>query len=671
MPPAHTLLRRCCASLALVAAAFAGADEPAPYRIAPAPAWVVPVAAPTTAADDGEAVDLLLDDSQSSLVGVHTSYSHRAVHPNNAAGVDQTSEIRINFNPDYQTLTLHSIVLIRNGEKRELVRTATIRMLRREQSLEQGIHDNVLTANIILDDVRAGDTIDYSYTLQGFNPIFGNRQFGWIPINSYYPVQLLTARVITPARRPLNIRVVNDSVAFQKKQSGDTLEYTVRRENVPAIPQEDRVPNWYMTYAALEYSEYASWAEVQDWANALYRQIDAGGDAVRREAEALRKASSSDEDFVTRTLFFVQNEIRYEGLELGSNSHLPHTPGDVLKNRYGDCKDKSLLLTRLLAEGGISARPAMVSSDTGKGIANDVPSPASFDHVIARVDLKGKTYWLDSTRLYQAGTLAVLGNTDYGYALVVNSARHELERMYEKPPLSYQADVVSHYHAHDFTSPVRLDIDSTFQGNAADFERYRFKAKSPKDIDKEFTGFLAYFYPGIRSASLPQIDDDPAADRVVLHEHYEIPHYWQPMKDKLENKIILQAFMDTVPYPKQVNRQAPYALPSPRVITTTTYFHYPMDVGLEGADPVKEFSFQGLSFHGRDHYQDSTYIHRGSLVVSGDHVDPADMVEYAGFVKALDKEAEFSMYQPSPALLGYPEVSALKARLKVLTGGKP
>ena len=59
-------------------------------------------------------------------------------------------------------------------------------------------------------------------------------------------------------------------------------------------------------------------------------------------------------------LQFVQNKIRYVSLSFGSNAYHPHHPDEVLQNRYGDCKDKSLLLLSLLRAAGIQAWPALV-----------------------------------------------------------------------------------------------------------------------------------------------------------------------------------------------------------------------------------------------------------------------------------------------------------------------
>jgi transglutaminase-like putative cysteine protease len=48
-------------------------------------------------------------------------------------------------------------------------------------------------------------------------------------------------------------------------------------------------------------------------------------------------------------LQFVQNKIRYVSRSFGSNAYHSHHPDEVLQNRYGDCKDNSLLLLLLSA----------------------------------------------------------------------------------------------------------------------------------------------------------------------------------------------------------------------------------------------------------------------------------------------------------------------------------
>lgn len=652
--------------LAAAAATPATTASTTSYQITPEPAWVVHEAPARTATQPATEIEVLLWDHQSNMTGTGANYFHRTYRPVSASGVGDVAELRIQYNPEYQQLHLHSIQLCRGQDCRELVSSSKIRLLQREESLDSGIQDGRITADILLDDVRVGDVVDYSYTIEGSNPVFGDRQFGFAMLNGTVPIERLNVRVLASSKKPLYLKVMNGNLPVRKQRHGDLTEYSVHRDNVSAATTDENTPGWYSPYAWLEFSEYASWAEVQQWADALYDGAIGDRSTLSQEAARLRAASQDDADFITRALFFVQNEIRYVGLELGSNSHLPHSPAEVLAKRYGDCKDKSLLLAQILRAGGIQAYPALVSTQTTRGIAEELPSPGVFDHVIVRADLKGHSYWLDGTRLYQAGTLEQLGRHDYGYAFVIGDGSKELQAMYSTPPRSYHADVVQHFSAQDFSGPVSFEVESRYDGNGADYERYLFKAQRRSEIEKRSTDFYAYYYPGIRQTKPTEIVDDSAANRITIREFYEIPDYWQKESNLLAGKIILTAFADLVHSPRQVNRSAPYALPSPRLITETTYFKYPVDVGMRVEDAVHKVDFNGVHYSGRDHYQDSIYIHRSSLKLEGDHVDAKDMPAYAKAIKSLQAEADFTLRIATPEHLGLPQIDAVKNRLKTL-----
>jgi tetratricopeptide (TPR) repeat protein len=94
----------------------------------------------------------------------------------------------------------------------------------------------------------------------------------------------------------------------------------------------------------------------------------------------------------------VATRFRYISMSFGIGRYQPHAALDVLKNEYGDCKDKHTLLASLLAAVGIEAYPALMNSS--RHIDPDVPSPGQFDHVITAVPESpnsGKLIWLDTT----------------------------------------------------------------------------------------------------------------------------------------------------------------------------------------------------------------------------------------------------------------------------------
>ena len=94
-------------------------------------------------------------------------------------------------------------------------------------------------------------------------------------------------------------------------------------------------------------------------------------------------------------------DVKYTGIEFGEASIVPRTPAEVLERRYGDCKDKALLLVALLRAAGIPAQVALLDAGFGPDIDPDVPGFGSFDHAIVYVP-GAKPLWIDATDQFSA-----------------------------------------------------------------------------------------------------------------------------------------------------------------------------------------------------------------------------------------------------------------------------
>src|SRR5690606_28080296 len=79
----------------------------------------------------------------------------------------------------------------------------------------------------------------------------------------------------------------------------------------------------------------------------------AAGSRLQHFADQLwSKANGNSTQYVKEATDFVQNEVRYMGVEVGEYSHRANKPEKVFDQRYGDCKDKSVLLSALLIYKG-------------------------------------------------------------------------------------------------------------------------------------------------------------------------------------------------------------------------------------------------------------------------------------------------------------------------------
>ena len=128
----------------------------------------------------------------------------------------------------------------------------------------------------------------------------------------------------------------------------------------------------------------ALWARIGNWYTNLAAPRSEGGADVATTA----KSVGGSGDFMARltgVAEFMQQQIRYVGIEIGIGGWQPHTAQDVFRYRYGDCKDKATLMIAMLDAVGI--RATWVSVDTRRGRI-DLGAPSLFgNHMIAAIEI--------------------------------------------------------------------------------------------------------------------------------------------------------------------------------------------------------------------------------------------------------------------------------------------
>ena len=362
--------------------------EAAFTRAVPFPAWVDSISQLPPAAKDSP-LAIRLSDVQFHVGEQSAYYIHRALIANEASSVSALGQYEIAFQPDYQRVQLHRLRIVRGEQVIDKLASADIRFLQREMGLSQGVYSGAITAAIVTDDVRVGDTLEVAYTVLGQNPVFGGKFFDAAAWDSPAPVGLRRITLDMPEQRGISYRMQGGNLAIapieQRRNGRRILRFEAR--DLPAVVAEPYVPADVSTYRWIQFSELGSWKEVNQWAQGLF-DVPAGGAAVK---DALRAAGATGapSQQVVKVLEFVQNEIRYLSLSMGESSHRPFPPAQVLQRRYGDCKDKSLLMVAMLRELGIVAEPVLVSTEMRKGLDRMLPSPLLFDHAIVRVHVDG------------------------------------------------------------------------------------------------------------------------------------------------------------------------------------------------------------------------------------------------------------------------------------------
>lgn len=498
------------------------------WRIAPPATWVTPAERPEAPAkDDAAGVRYLLVDHQAQVAPAGIShywrYARKVV---SSSGLADAAEIRLAWEPSYQELVVHHVELIRDGRVIGTFGREDVRVLQQESELDQRLYNGALTAVIQLKDVRKGDVIDYAYTIAGENPIFEGRFSDNLSLGYSVPVTHVRHRILWPRSRTLNHKGHRTTLAPRIDEEGDRRVYTWEVRDVPAIADEDSTPEWEETYPWVQVSEFTSWAEVARWAARLFASQRQGSPDLARLVETWR--SLPDEERRARAAVrMVQDEIRYLGIEIGPNSHQPHPPPQVLAQRFGDCKDKALLLSVILGDLGVPAVPALVNTRTRRGLDDWLPTPFAFDHAILRARVGGRDVWIDATRTHQGGALSSLVAPSFERALLVDAAASALVPIPIERPKEPTVVIEESYTLPKGDAPGRLAVRTSYQGLEADRMRSWIDSESKADRSKAYLNYYASTDAKVRALHDPTFADDREANRVAVAEDYEIPGFWK------------------------------------------------------------------------------------------------------------------------------------------------
>ncbi|MEO2281414.1 DUF3857 domain-containing transglutaminase family protein [Pseudoalteromonas pernae] len=655
----------------------------ASYQIVPTPAWVKPVelapldqeSVPLEQLSEGTYYRLLEDQFKVDDKKKTAHFIRYVMLATNQTGVEGMSQLNLSFDPSYQHIQLHHLRIIRDGEVIDKLPTAQMQVIQREQEAEQLIYDGSQTLNIILDDIRPGDSLDYAFTRVGRNPIyqgiFGySAEFDWS-----VPVGEQTLRVLWNKETPLYINQLNGELPVETKQTDAGTEYTFYARELPTKRYDSQTPSWYDPYHFVFLSQVNSWQQVVEWALPMYEKALSKSDDIRAIAEQIKRDNGTLEQQIGAALKYTQDEIRYLGLEMGSNSHQPTSADETLRLRYGDCKDKTVLLMSILEALGVESHPALVNTDVNKRLLNLAPATSRFDHVLVTLEHQGERYWLDPTNSYQTGSLSNLSEPDFGYALVVKDGETDLTSMFKEEPVVHRSIVERYTLPVGEQTQASFSVQSTFADSDAIDKRTELANRGLQQAQEQYTQYYQDYFAGVAHTQLPTVEEVPEKGQIVINEFYTIDDFWTLKDGRSYAYFYADDIRDAAYEPDVKNRVSPLYLRYPYNVD------YVVEVELNERDwnfnnstnrIDNDFFTLDSSVHFEGKQLTLTYQYRGKT----DHVPTDRIAQYLEARKALQDATDYGIRQGSAptqeeldedVIVGYAVIAYFVIALCVLT----
>ncbi|RKY20449.1 MAG: hypothetical protein DRQ55_07640 [Planctomycetota bacterium] len=243
-----------------------------------------------------------------------------------------------------------------------------------------------------LPPLSPGDVVDMEWRSDQLRPDVFGEYFG--TRHSFYPDRLdglaPTRRselvVIAPPEVPLHVAARNGE-ALEHERSTDAEGRSVWRwvaRDLPRPTIETAMPDAIELAPLVDLTTFASWEAFARWYWGFIEKEFVTNDAMRAKVAELTGGLTDERSRIEAIARFVGQEIRYNAWAFGTHGYEPFSASTIFDRRFGDCKDKSILLRQLLAEIGVEAFPVLIRAQWRRP---DEPLDAAmvghFNHCIA------------------------------------------------------------------------------------------------------------------------------------------------------------------------------------------------------------------------------------------------------------------------------------------------
>lgn len=547
---------------------------------------------------------------------------------------DQASAWELSLRPSFERLALHTARVWRDGAWSDRLATGRVTTAKREADFENAMLDDLVSALVVLDDVKRGDLVEVVWSVRGRDPALGEEFAGSFRLDEGPDVARTVLEVQYHPTVPLMVRA-NGELPAPERPDPQRLVWDLQPPPAfVAVPGDVPGDAAYATVPRVELSTFADWGEVARWAARQYQDSQVPLE-LRTLAVDLMARHADPEQRFEAALGWVQDELRYFAVHLDEHTLKPHALVEILGRRYGDCKDKAAVLVALLAEMGIEASPVLVDATWPGSALAALPSPAPFDHVVVAARVGGRDQWVDPT-LAPTSNPAV-GNRwlpAYRVGLPAHPAATTLSQPDpEASALGTQRVEYTYNLEPDLAYSVAVETVRT--GRLAQEAREDFEGEEGPDPEAYLEWYTA---PDLELESKGVEVVDRGADGVVVKEHYRGR---QPGRfDTLRLEI-----GEVLPYVDS-ERRWPILLPAPRIHRETVVVRTPERWQLEGVDvsiDQKWFRFEAksrvLPREIRIDYELETRV---------DRVEVRELADYSAAVDALADAIGYSIWNHEP-----------------------
>ena len=214
-------------------------------------------------------------------------------------------------------------------------------------------------------------------------------------------------KIICDPASGLKYKSENISISPTKTSEGSADVYTWQIRNRKAIKKEEETMRWRflpkIVFTTTLFNCYgypgdlSSWQNFGKWIQGLNNDMSTLSAPRIAEIRKMTDTIKSDKDKVKFLYKYMQQNMRYVGIQLGIGGYKPFPATFVDEKKYGDCKALSNYMRALLKAVDIPSYYALIRAGENEEPADYAFPNNNFNHAILCVPLKNDTTWLECT----------------------------------------------------------------------------------------------------------------------------------------------------------------------------------------------------------------------------------------------------------------------------------
>jgi transglutaminase-like putative cysteine protease len=282
-----------------------------------------------------------------------------------------------------------------------------------KDELNTSFYDDTKSLNYVYPNLKKGSKSILKYSQKIKNPRFLMPFY----FGEYYPIKKNKITIIADKGVNLEFRKFNisdDKIKFTKEEKRKQTIYTWELHNQEKYEHEAYTPSFktilphivpiITSYKVKKETKkvLGEISDLYDWYYSLVENVNI--EPVNQELVTLVAKITADKktdlEKVKAIYYWTQKNIKYIAFEYALGGFIPRESNEVFRKKYGDCKDNSSILFRMLEIAGVKGNLTWIGTRSIPYTYEEVPTPVVDNHMILSYENNGRTYYLDATGRY-------------------------------------------------------------------------------------------------------------------------------------------------------------------------------------------------------------------------------------------------------------------------------